>query len=68
MEMYQILEIVLGCLIIGLGLFMLLAPEKATKKALRDNPVAVAKTKKSGVMEIIIGILWLIMCIVTMSM
>ncbi|GEM_PF-1599053 len=68
MNLYNVAEIALGILIIGLGLFMFIAPEKATKKTLRDNPSAVKRTKRSGVFEMIVGILWLVMCIATMKL
>lgn len=60
MGAYEMTEILLGVLIFCLGAFMTLCPKLATKKALREDPSAVAKVRKSGICEMIVGILLIV--------
>lgn len=60
MGAYEMTEILLGVLIFCLGAFMTLCPKLATKKALREDPAAVAKVRKSGICEMIVGILLIV--------
>ncbi len=64
MGAYEMTEIILALLIFCLGLFMVLCPKLATKKALREDPAAVAKVRKGGIFEMIVGIMLLIMAFV----
>lgn len=60
MGAYEMTEIILAVLIFCLGLFMVLCPKLATKKALRENPAAVAKVRRGGICEMIVGILLIV--------
>lgn len=53
-------ELILAVLIFCMGLFMVLCPKLATKKALREDPASVAKVRKSGICEMIVGILLMV--------
>ena len=55
--MYEMMEMVFGLLALGLGIYMAVAPKSATKKEMRDDPAAVAKTRKSGIIVTICGLL-----------
>ena len=55
--MYNYIPIILGCIILVMGIFMVACPKMCTKKEMRDDPDAVAKTRKAGVSEIVCGIL-----------
>lgn len=61
MGAYEMTEVILAILIFCLGLFMFLCPKLATKKALREDPAAVAKVRKSGIVEMVVGILLLVL-------
>ena len=54
--MYDYIPIILGCIILVMGIFMVACPKMCTKKELRDDPNAVAKVRKSGITEIVCGI------------
>ena len=54
--MYEMMEMVFGLLALGLGIYMAVAPKSATKKEMRDDPAAVAKTRKSGIIVTIVCI------------
>lgn len=54
--MYDYMPIIMGIVIIALGLYMVVFPKSATKVENRNNPDAVNRTKKAGVVEIICGI------------
>lgn len=62
--MYEIAKIVLAALIFGLGAFMFFCPKLATKKELREDPEAISKTRRSGIMEMIIGIIFAVLVFV----
>ena len=54
--MYDYMPIIMGIVIIALGLYMVVFPKSATKAEKRNDPNAVDKTMKAGVIEIICGI------------
>ncbi len=56
--------IILGAVLIALGLFMVICPKQAAKKENRDNPEAVSKVRKSGIIEVVCGILLIIIEII----
>lgn len=59
--LYELIPILLGVIIVILGLIMAILPRLSTKKDRRDDPKAVAKTRTSGVVMIILGILVVIL-------
>lgn len=59
--LYELIPILLGAIIVILGLIMAILPRLSTKKDRRDDPRAVAKTRTSGVVMIILGILVVIL-------
>ena len=59
--LYELIPILLGVIIVILGLIMAILPRISTRKDRRDNPKAVAKTRFSGFIMIVLGILLVIM-------
>ncbi len=55
--MYYLIPVFLGIVIAILGVIMALFPRISTKASRRDDPNAVRKTRISGVVMIIMGIL-----------
>ena len=55
--LYELIPILLGIIIIILGLIMAILPRISTKKDRRDDPKAISKTRMSGVVMVILGIL-----------
>ena len=56
MNMYYYLPIIFGVVVIVMGICMIAFPKAMTKKELREDPNAVAKTRTSGVVEVVCGI------------
>lgn len=61
MGAYEMTELVLAGLVFLLGVIMVLCPKACTKKALRDDPEAVARVRKSGIIEMVVGVLLVIL-------
>ena len=59
--LYELIPILLGVIIVILGLIMAILPRISTKKDRRDDPKAVAKTRMSGFIMIVLGILVVIL-------
>ena len=55
--LYELIPILLGIIIIILGLIMAILPRMSTKKDRRDDPKAISKTRMSGIVMVILGIL-----------
>ena len=55
--MYDLLPFLCGGAIFVLGILMTVMPKLMTKKEMRDDPAAVAKVRKGGIIEIICGII-----------
>lgn len=54
--MYDLIPFILGTLTILLGGYMVISPNNATKKELRNDENVVKKTKNNGFIVIICGI------------
>lgn len=63
MDAYDVAQIVLAALVMLYGLVMIAFPKACTKKTLRDNPNAVAKMRKCGILELIAGAILLLVVI-----
>ena len=59
--LYELIPILLGIIIVILGLIMAILPRISTKKDRRDDPKAVAKTRMSGFIMIVLGIVVVIL-------
>ena len=59
--LYELIPILLGVIIVILGLIMAILPRISTKKDRRDDPKAVAKTRMSGFIMIVLGIVVVIL-------
>ena len=59
--MYEIAKIVLAALIFGLGAFMFFCPKLAVKKEQRDDPEAIARAKRGGILEMVVGVIFAIL-------
>ena len=55
--MYDMIPLFGGGIIFVLGLLMVAMPKQMTKKEMRDDPAVVEKTRKSGMIEIVCGVL-----------
>lgn len=55
MGLYDIAEILLVGLAFVLGLYMTIVPKSCTKEELRDDPAQVAKTRRNGIILMIIS-------------
>ncbi len=58
--MYEMIPILLGVLMMGMGVFMAASPEKAAKKELRENENELKKVRKSGFIMIVCGIITIV--------
>ena len=58
--MYEMIPILLGVLMMGMGVFMPASPEKAAKKELRENENELKKVRKSGFVMIVCGIITIV--------
>ena len=58
--MYEMITILLGVLMMGMGVFMAASPEKAAKKELRENENELKKVRKSGFVMIVCGIITIV--------
>ncbi len=58
--MYEMIPILLGVLMMGMGVFMAASPEKAAKKELRENENELKKVRKSGFVMIVCGIITIV--------
>lgn len=52
--------IVLAAVFVGLGIYIFVCPKQATKKENREDEAAVAKTKKAGILYIVIGVVMIL--------
>ncbi|MBR4413346.1 MAG: hypothetical protein IKS60_07010 [Lachnospiraceae bacterium] len=59
--LYELIPILLGVVIVILGLIMAILPRISTRKDRRDDPKAVAKTRFSGLIMVVLGILVVIL-------
>lgn len=59
--MYDYITVILGAVCVILGIAMVISPKACTKKEFREDPDRVAKTRKSGVVEIFCGIAIIVM-------
>ena len=59
--LYELIPILLGVIIVILGLIMAILPRISTKRDRRDDPKAVAKTRMSGFIMIVLGIVVVIL-------
>lgn len=57
MGSYELFECLATAAIFVIGLIMFLAPQKSTKKEMRDDEKAVKSTKRSGLILMIVGII-----------
>ena len=55
--MYEMMEMTFCLLAVGLGIYMAVAPKSATKQEMRDDPAAVAKTRKGGIIVAVVGLI-----------
>ena len=55
--MYDMIPLFCGGVIFVLGLLMVAMPKQMTKKEMRDDPAIVEKTRKSGIIELVCGVL-----------
>ena len=58
--MYEMIPILLGVLMMGMGVFMAASPEKAAKKELRENENELKKVRKSGFVMMVCGIITIV--------
>ena len=58
--MYEMIPILLGVLMMGMGVFMAASPEKEAKKELRENENELKKVRKSGFIMIVCGIITIV--------
>ena len=58
--MYEMIPILLGVLMMGMGVFMAASPEKAAKKELRENENELTKVRKSGFVMMVCGIITIV--------
>lgn len=58
--MYELLPIILGALFLGLGLFMLIAPNASLKPEDRGNPEKISKMQKTGIFFTICGAVFIV--------
>lgn len=63
--MYELIETLMGVCIAALGIYMAVAPKSATRKDLREDENAIAKTKRSGTILIVVGIALTILMVIT---
>lgn len=61
---YDIVQIILAVMIFCMGLFMFFCPKLTIKKELREDPAALAKMRKGGIFEMILGILLLVLFLI----
>lgn len=61
---YDMFQIILAVLIFCMGLFMLLCPKLTIKKELREDPAALAKMRRGGIFEMILGVLLLVIFLI----
>lgn len=59
--MYEIFEIVLAVLIIGIGVLMVAFPKACVKKEMKDNPEQLERARKNGYIEIVVGVVLLLL-------
>ena len=62
--MYDMIKIVFALIALGCGIYMVICPKLATKKEMRDDPEVVAKTRKSGIIITVCGILLVVLNVV----
>ncbi len=62
--MYEMIPILLGVLMMGMGVFMAASPEKAAKKELRENENELKKVRKSGFVMIVCGIITIVIWLI----
>ena len=55
--MYDFIPIICGVMILGLGIYMTVNPVGATRKDMREDSKAVDKTKKSGLIMLVLGLI-----------
>ena len=58
---YELIPILLCIIVVIIGIIMAILPRISTRKDRRDDPKAVAKTRFSGFIMIVLGILLVIM-------
>ncbi|MDE7436073.1 MAG: hypothetical protein K2N01_09705 [Lachnospiraceae bacterium] len=58
--MYDIISYVLSGILVLLGLVMVVLPKQSTKKELQDSEEALKKTRRTGVIVAILGIILLL--------
>lgn len=58
--MYDIIPYILSGVLILLGLIMVVLPKQSTKKELRDSEEALKKTRRSGIIVVVLGIVLLL--------
>ncbi|MCR4648780.1 MAG: hypothetical protein K5776_06855 [Lachnospiraceae bacterium] len=66
--MYDFIPVVCGVVVFILGLIMSLNPKGSTRKDLRDDNKAVAKTRTSGIVMAFLGVVLLILGIIRIVM
>lgn len=64
MELYDIVECLVTFAIAVIGFIMFAFPNKSTKKEKREDEKAVASTKKSGLILMIVGVVATIVMVV----
>ena len=62
--MYEMIPILLGVLMMGMGVFMAADPKKAAKKELRENENELKKVRKSGFVMIVCGIITIVIWLI----
>lgn len=58
--MYDIISYVLSGILVLLGVVMIVLPKQSTKKELQDSEEALKKTRRTGVIVAILGIILLL--------
>ena len=64
MSTYDLVELGLAVAVFVLGLIMVICPKACTKKEQREDAEAVAKVRKSGILEMVVGVLLLVLFLI----
>lgn len=62
--MYELIKLACAVVVLVCGIFMAACPQAATKKEMREDPEVVAKTRKSGFIMIVCGVLLVVINLV----
>lgn len=64
---HHIVPIILAVIIIALGLYMVVAPERATKREHRGSYEEIAKTKRNGYIVLVLAMIMVGLAFISVS-